>query len=164
MVCLCFVDIHLEINKKQPSCLSTTCKVSEGSVPRIIDLELEVREFSSSLSFDFGHACSPYQLTCQSGATTHHWVPVKRCVYMYKSRSCRSSRWRHTDRTPNFEYIFAPQVGLILSQSPTVGPIYHRRRTTPRLPHDDTLPRRHQSNIILIPYSLFSPIEPIDTT
>jgi len=26
-------------------------------------------------------------------------------------------------------------------------PTYHRRRTTPSLPHDDTLPRHHQSNI-----------------
>ena len=48
---------------------------------------------------------------------------------------------------PLTPYIFAPQLGLILTQSPIVGPTYHRRRTTPSLPHDDTLPRRHQSNI-----------------
>jgi len=60
-------------------------------------------------------------------------------------------------------------VGLILPQSPTVGPTHHRRRTTPRLPHDDTLPRHKtpaspEQHIILIPFGLFSRIEHIDTT
>ena len=37
-----------------------------------------------------------------------------------------------------------------------VGPTYHRRRTTPRLPHDDTLPRQKtpatpEQHIVLIP-------------
>ena len=54
-------------------------------------------------------------------------------------------------------------VGLILPQSPTVGPTYLGRRTTPRLPHDDILPRQKtpaspEQHIVLIPYPLFSPI------
>ena len=61
------------------------------------------------------------------------------------------------------------QVGLILHQPPTVGPTYQGRRTTSRLPHDDTLPRQKppaspEQRIVLIPYDLFSPIETIDTT
>jgi len=54
-------------------------------------------------------------------------------------------------------------------KSPTVGPIYHRRRTTPRLPHDVTLTRQKtpaspEQHIIIITYGLFSPTEHIDTT
>ena len=72
-------------------------------------------------------------------------------------------------RRPLTPYIFATKVGLILPQLPTDGPTYHKRRTTPRLPYDDTLPQQKtpaspEQHIILIPYSLFSPTEHTDTT
>ena len=70
-------------------------------------------------------------------------------ICKYQHHIPHSLNPRHLDSPIDLLHgiFFAPQVGLILPQSPTVGPTYHSGRTTPRLPHDDTLPRRHQSNI-----------------